>query len=103
VREKAEKNRTKRSLINEFIKELRLPCYDVVKYYYYYDVIEGLCRSLFQDRIIEQQTLMVEEDGSSGGSAHGHHHHHEESEKFEPNSKDSKSEENIDEFSNNQA
>lgn len=46
---------------------------------------------------------MVEEDGSNSGSAHGHHHHHEESEKFEPNSKDSKSEENIDEFSNNQA
>lgn len=53
VREKAEKARTKRQLINEFIKELRLPCYDVVKYYYYYDVIEGLCRSLFQDRISE--------------------------------------------------
>jgi len=53
VREKAEKAKTKRTLINEFIKELRLPCYDVVKYYYYYDVIEGLCRSLFQDRITE--------------------------------------------------
>ena len=53
VREQAEKAKTKKNLINEFIKELRLPCYEIVKYYYYYDVIEGLCRSLFQDRLLE--------------------------------------------------
>ena len=60
-RDKFEKQKTKKALVNEFIKELRLPCYDVVKYYYYYDVIEGLCRSLFQDRIHEKRDVMIAE------------------------------------------
>lgn len=34
-------------LMSSFVGSLRVPCYDKVKYYYYYDVIEALSRHLF--------------------------------------------------------
>jgi len=49
----------KKTFVNEYIKELKLPCYDIKTgdehnyYYYYYDVLEALCRSLFQDLLNE--------------------------------------------------
>jgi hypothetical protein len=39
--------------INRFISSLRLPCYAAVKYYYYYDILEGLSRRLFQQLLTQ--------------------------------------------------
>jgi hypothetical protein len=33
--------------INRYISSLKLPCYDSIKYYYYYDILESLSRKLF--------------------------------------------------------
>ena len=40
-------------MMNDFIAQLKIPCYEVITYYYYYDVIEALSRNLFQNLIFE--------------------------------------------------
>jgi hypothetical protein len=42
-----------------------IPCYDAVKYYYYYDVLEALSRSLFQNLLIEAKKELLEKDLAS--------------------------------------
>lgn len=34
--------------MNKFIASLQIPCYQCIKYYYYYDILEALSRNLFQ-------------------------------------------------------
>jgi hypothetical protein len=50
IKEKARLNHKKVVYrdINLYISDLRLPCYDCIKYYYYYDILESLSRKLFQ-------------------------------------------------------
>lgn len=33
--------------MNKFIASLQIPCYQTIKYYYYYDILEALSRNLF--------------------------------------------------------
>lgn len=57
--------------MNQFIGELKIPCYDAVKYYYYYDVLEALSRCLFQSLLVAAQKELVarEEEGSASGGS----------------------------------
>ena len=32
---------------NTFVSKMQIPCYEKLTYYYYYDVLEALCRHLF--------------------------------------------------------
>lgn len=74
----------KKAFVNEYIKELKLPCYDIKTgdehnyYYYYYDVLEALCRSLFQDLLNEAQQEALEEIRHA--QLHGSHSLYEDDE-----------------------
>jgi hypothetical protein len=47
--ERREYDLQKRSVkdMNKFIASLQIPCYQTIKYYYYYDILEALSRNLF--------------------------------------------------------
>lgn len=47
-RNKRTKWRRLRRLYNRFTAKLRIPCYKDLSYFYYYDVLEGVSRVLFQ-------------------------------------------------------
>ena len=40
--------------MNDFVAQLKLPVYDTIKYYQYYDVIEALTRNLFQNKLVQE-------------------------------------------------
>jgi len=48
--------------MNDFVAQLKLPVYDTIKYYQYYDVIEALTRNLFQNKIYQEQQKLFDED-----------------------------------------
>lgn len=47
VRKKKAAWRRLRRLYNRFTSKMRIPCYNKMQYFYYYDVLEGLSRILF--------------------------------------------------------
>jgi hypothetical protein len=47
-RNKRAKWRQLRRLYNKFTAKLRIPCYKNLSYFYFYDVLEGLSRTIFQ-------------------------------------------------------
>lgn len=53
LQEAYERRRLYKRLLDKFISSLRIPCYDGLKYYYYWDVIESLARNLFQNLVLE--------------------------------------------------
>ena len=58
--------------INSYISSLKLPCYDSIKYYYYYDILEALSRNLFQQLIDKaREELNKQEFGSTSSKASG--------------------------------
>lgn len=49
--------------MNQFIGALKIPCYDAVKYYNFYDVLEALSRCLFQGLLVTaQKELLAKEE-----------------------------------------
>ena len=48
--EKAAWSRLRR-LYNKFTAKLRIPCYNKLQYFYYYDVLEAVSRVLFQNTL----------------------------------------------------
>ena len=61
--------------MNEFIKTLKIPCYDCVKYYYYYDVLEALSRTLFQNLIFEERDEIIEKEEEAELETQKEEHH----------------------------
>ena len=66
---KHERKKVLARLMNDFVAQLRLPVYDSVKYYQYYDVVEALTRNLFQNLIEADQKRLLEADLESQSSA----------------------------------
>ena len=50
-------------LLDTFIGNMEMPCYDKCKTFYYYDVLEALCRHLFQIRVDYQKEKLERELG----------------------------------------
>lgn len=63
-RNKRQKWKRLRRLYNKFTAKLRIPCYKNLSYFYYYDVLEGLARVLFQYDL-EVTSLMEEREQKS--------------------------------------
>ena len=47
--------------MNKFIASLQIPCYQTIKYYYYYDILEALSRNLFQLLLTKARDEMLQE------------------------------------------
>jgi hypothetical protein len=67
--------------MNKFIGSLQIPCYDKIKYYYYYDILEALSRNLFQNLLSKAQVELLEKEeesarksNPSSGSEEDDHH-----------------------------
>jgi len=45
-----------------FVGNLKVPCYNKIKHYYYYDILEALSRDLFQRRLLEKQQNLLDEE-----------------------------------------
>lgn len=78
---------------------MEMPCYDKLKTFYYYDVLEALSRHLFQTIINQKKKKLEEEIGSDSDSSglssrNDHHSSHDQGNKI--NRKDSMS--TTDEF-----
>lgn len=66
---KHERKKVLARLMNDFVAQLRLPVYDCIKYYQYYDVIEALTRNLFQNLIEAEQKKLLEDDLEKASSS----------------------------------
>ena len=60
-REKFMLQKMVKKFYNTFVSKMRIPCYERLTYYYYYDVLEALCRHLFQMLLLEKK-WKIEED-----------------------------------------
>ena len=59
---KNEQEQVMEKLLSAFIGSLKVPCYNTVTSYYYYDILEALSRDMFQRKLIEKQAELLEEE-----------------------------------------